>query len=216
MIARKLVSEALGTGLLMVAVVGSAIMAERLFSGQDGGALLANALVSGMALYVLISVFGPISGAHLNPAVSLVMALRGDLAMSLLVPMIAVQIGGAILGIWLTHAMFDLPILSVSGHARDGLALAETVATFGLVLTILGGIAHAPDRVAQLVAAYIAGAYWFTASTSFANPAATISRVLTDTVAGIAPASLPAFIAAQIIGALLALALGRWLFQRRV
>jgi glycerol uptake facilitator-like aquaporin len=211
MMQRRLAAEALGTGFLLMAVVGSGIMAETLFAAQPGGALLANALATGFALFALITVFGPLSGAHFNPVVTLVMALRGQIGRGDAVAYALAQIAGAVLGVWVAHGMFDQPVLQVSAHARDGgaLFLSEIVATFGLVLTILG----APrGKEAALVASYIAAAYWFTASTSFANPAAAIARALTGSFAGIAPASVPAFLLAEVIGAVLALAVGRWLF----
>ncbi len=208
---RRLVAEALGTAMLLMAVVGSGIMAETLFAAQTGGALLANALATGFALFALITVFGPVSGAHFNPVVTAMMALRGQIGPGEAAAYILAQVAGAVLGVWVAHGMFGQPILQVSAHARDGgaLFLSEVVATFGLLLTILG----APrGKEAALVASYIAAAYWFTASTSFANPAAAIARALTDSFAGIAPASVPAFILAEVIGAALALALGHWLF----
>lgn len=208
---RRLISEGLGTGFLLMAVVGSGIMAQTLFAGQPGGALLANALATGFALFALITVFGPVSGAHFNPVVTLVMALRGQIGRAESGAYVLAQVAGAVLGVWVAHGMFDQPVLQMSSHVRDGWALflSEIVATFGLVLTILG----APrGKEAALVASYIAAAYWFTASTSFANPAAAIARALTDSFAGIAPASVPAFLLAEVVGAGLALALGLWLF----
>jgi glycerol uptake facilitator-like aquaporin len=202
---RRLVAEALGTALLLVAVVGSGIMAERLAGGNLAVALLANAIATGAALAVLITLFGPLSGAHFNPAVTLYFALSRHTPWRIAMAYVPVQIVAAILGVWLSHAMFALPVLQVSTHLRPGPAqwLAEAVATAGLLLTIAGGIRFAPLSVPALVALYITGAYWFTASTSFANPAVTVARSLTDTFAGIAPSSAPGFIAAQIAASLL-------------
>lgn len=203
---RKLAGEALGTALLLAVVVGSGIMAERLAAGQIAIALLVNALATAGGLYVLIEVFGPISGAHFNPAVSTVMACRGELARSSLLPYIVAQLAGAVLGTWLAHAMFDLPILQVSSKVRTGTGqwIAEAVATAGLLLVVL----RAPTgRVAPMVAAYIGAAYWFTASTSFANPAAVFGRMLSDSFAGIAPGSALGFVGAQLVGAALGAAI---------
>ena len=197
---RRLAAEALGTALLLAIVIGSGIMAERLSGGNNGVALLANALATVGGLYILIEVFGPVSGAHFNPAVSLVMTARGELARPLLAPYIAAQLSGAVLGAWLAHAMFDANIVQFSTKARSGIGqwIAEAVATAGLLLVIL----RAPgSRVAPMVACYIGAAYWFTASTSFANPAATFGRMFSDTFAGIAPSSAPGFIVAELVGA---------------
>ena len=201
---RKLFAEGLGTALLLAVVIGSGVMGERLAGGSAAIALLANSLATVGGLYVLIEVFGPISGAHFNPAVSLVMAKRGELAMNLLAPYIAVQLVGALLGAWLAHAMFDMSILQFSAKVRSGPGqwIAEGVATFGLVLLILRA---PPSRVAAMVASYIGAAYWFTASTSFANPAAAFGRMFSDSFAGIAPASVPGFVVAELTGAALAL-----------
>lgn len=201
---RKLLAEGLGTTLLLAVVIGSGIMAERLAGGNVAIALLANALATVGGLYVLIEVFAPISGAHFNPAVSAAMAWRGELPVAALPPYIAAQLLGAMLGAWLAHAMFDMPLLQVSTRLRNGTGqwIAEAVATFGLLLVIL----RAPgSRVAAMVAAYIGAAYWFTASTSFANPAAVFGRMFTDSFAGIAPASAPGFVAAELLGAAMAL-----------
>ena len=205
---RKLFAEALGTALLLAVVIGSGIMAERLADGNRAIALLANTLATVGGLYVLIEVFGPISGAHFNPAVSAVMAWRGQLVKMALAGYVAAQLLGAVLGAWLAHAMFDLPILQFSGKLRTGNGqwIAEAVATAGLALTILRAPA---GRGSAMVAAYIGAAYWFTASTSFANPAAAIGRMFSDSFAGIAPASVPAFVAAQFVGAALAVAVNR-------
>ena len=205
---RKLLAEALGTLLLLAVVIGSGIMAERLSGGNMGVALLANTLATVAGLYVLIEVFGPLSGAHFNPAVSMVMVVRGALPKSALLPYVAAQLAGAMCGAWLAHAMFDLAILQFSSHVRSGTGqwIAEMVATAGLLLVILRA---PPGRVAAMVAAYIGAAYWFTASTSFANPAAAFGRMFSDSFAGIAPASVPGFVVAQLVGAALGLALHR-------
>lgn len=199
-LSRKLLAEALGTALLLAVVVGSGIMAERLSGGNVAIALLANTLATVGGLYILIEVLGPVSGAHFNPAVSLVMAARGEMPRSLLVPYIVVQLVGAMLGAWLTHAMFDMAILQWSTKVRSGTGqwIAEAVATAGLLLVILRAPA---SRVAAMVACYVGAAYWFTASTSFANPAAAFGRMFSDSFAGIAPSSVPAFMAAQLVGA---------------
>lgn len=212
---RRLLAEGLGTLFLLVAVVGSGIMADTLSPENTGVALLANAIATGVALYVLITIFGPISGAHFNPAVTLACTLRRELPVPEAAAFMVLQVTGGILGVWLAHAMFDLPIWQTSTTVRTGSAqwIAEVTATFGLLLTIFGGIRHAPTQVPALVACYITGAYWFTASTSFANPAVTIARSLSDTFAGIAPVDAPGFIAAQIVGTLLALAVSRVLFS---
>jgi glycerol uptake facilitator-like aquaporin len=206
----KLFAEGLGTALLLAVVVGSGVMAERLAGGNLAVALLANTLATVGGLYVLIEVLGPVSGAHFNPAVSLVMALRGALPRSLLLPYVLVQLAGAAIGAWLAHAMFGLAVFQLSAHVRSGTGqwLAEGVATFGLLLMILRA---PPSRTAAAVAAYIGAAYWFTASTSFANPAAAFGRMLSDSFAGIAPASVPAFVAAECVGAGLALLADRGL-----
>jgi len=215
MSARKLVAEGLGTGLLVMAVVGSGIMADRL-TEDVALALLANAIATGTALYVLITVFGPISGAQFNPVVTLVFALRGELSVGLALAHVVAQCAGGVIGTWAAHAMFDLPLWQISTTVRTGMPQwwAEVVATFGLVLAILGAI-RAGAQVATVVACYITAAYWFTASTSFANPAVALARAFTDTFAGIRPVDLPGFWAAQIIGALLAAGLGGWLFARK-
>lgn len=214
---RALFAEFLGTLLLLAVVVGSGVMGERLSAGNTAIALIANSLATGCGLYVLITLLGPISGAHFNPAVSAVMCARGALPWRALPAYTAAQLAGGIAGVWLTHAMFALPILQTSTHIRSGGAqwLAEGVATFGLVFTILGGLRHAAAQVPVLVAAYITAAYWFTASTSFANPAVTVARALTDTFAGIHPSGIAGFIAAQLVGAALAALLARALFDRR-
>ena len=206
--AQKLFAEALGTALLLAVVVGSGIMAERLAGGNAAVALLAYTWATVGGLYVLIEAFGPISGAHFNPAVSAVMAFRGALPPRLLAPYILVQLLGAMLGAWLAHAMFDMSIVQFSTKVRTGTGqwLAEGVATFGLVLVILR--APAP-RVAAMVAAYIGAAYWFTASTSFANPAAAFGRMFSESFAGLAPANVPAFVVAEFGGAAIAVLVHR-------
>ena len=211
--ARRCVAEGLGTALLLAVVVGSGVMGETLAGGNVAIALLGNTLATGAALVVLITVFGPISGAHFNPVVSMVFALRRELSAGMALAYVAAQAIGAVLGVWAAHAMFAEPVLQVSTRLRDGPAQAwsEVVATFGLVATILGVARSRPDFTAVAVGLYITAAYWFTASTSFANPAVTIARSLSDTFAGIAPTSVPVFIAAQIAGALIGLAAMRWL-----
>lgn len=209
----KLAAEALGTGLLVATVVGSGIMAAKLAGGNIALALLGNTIPTGAILVVLITVFGPISGAHFNPAVSLVMALRGDLSKSDLAPFIAAQIIGGCLGTMAAHAMFDMALLQISTTARTGPSqwFAEFVAAFGLLVTILGCVRFKPDFVAVAVGLYITAAYWFTASTSFANPAVTIARALSDTFAGINPLHVVPFIIAQVLGALAGWRVMLWL-----
>jgi glycerol uptake facilitator-like aquaporin len=199
-LARKLLAEGVGTATLLAVVIGSGIMAERLSGGNVAVALLANTLATVGGLYALIEVFGPISGAHFNPAVSGVMTTRGDLSWTHLLPYIAAQLLGAMLGAWLAHAMFDLPVLQFATKVREGAGqwLAEAVATAGLLLVILRAPA---GRASAMVAAWIGAAYWFTASTSFANPAAAFGRMFSDSFAGIAPHSVPAFVVAQFVGA---------------
>ena len=211
---RRIVAEALGTAFLLMAVVGSGIMAERLAGGNVALALLGNTLSTGAALVVLISLFGPLSGAHFNPAVTLYFALRREMRTAMVVAYIAAQILGAVIGVYLAHAMFAMPIFEVSAKLRDGPSqwLAEFIATFGLLATIAGSIRFSPASTPMLVGLYITAAYWFTASTSFANPAVTIARALTDSFAGIAPGSAPAFILAQLIGALAGFVVFGWLF----
>ncbi len=212
--ARAVLAEALGTGLLAVAVVGSGIMADRL-TPDPALALLANTITTAAALLVLITVFAPLSGAQFNPVVTMVMALRRAMPAALVLPHFAAQILGGVCGTLLAHAMFDLPLLQTATTIRTGGGqwLAEGVASFGLILTILGTL-RAGGNLAATVAAYIAAAYWFTASTSFANPAVTLARALTDTCSGIRPIDAPAFIGAQIAGALVAMVLGNWLFAK--
>jgi glycerol uptake facilitator-like aquaporin len=217
-LAQRTVAEFLGTGFLLAAVVGSGIMAARLAGGDAALALLCNTIATGAILTVLILMLGPISGAHFNPAVSLAAALRGDMSANATALYIGAQLTGAILGVWVAHLMFELPVLQISLTTRTGAGqwLAEAIATFGLLLTILGCSARSPTAIPYAVGLYITSAYWFTASTSFANPAVTIARSLSDTFAGIAPAGVMAFIAAQIIGMLAAVALARWLWPERV
>jgi glycerol uptake facilitator-like aquaporin len=212
---RRLVSEGLGTAFLLATVVGSGIMAAKLAGGNDAIALLGNTLPTGAILVVLILIFGPISGAHFNPAVSLVFALRRELSIASFFAYLAAQIVGGVLGVWAAHAMFDLPILQVSTTVRSGSGqwFAEFVATFGLIATILGCLRGARSAVPCAVGLYITAAYWFTASTSFANPAVTIARALSNTFAGIAPSGVPAFVVAQIVGAVCALGMMAWLFK---
>jgi glycerol uptake facilitator-like aquaporin len=207
---RALLAEALGTLLLLAVVIGSGVMAERLAGGNVALALLANTLATVGGLYVLIEVFGPVSGAHFNPAVSAVMAARGALPVGWLLPFVAAQLLGAWLGAVLVHGMFDMTLLQGSTKLRTGIGqwVAEAVATFGLVLVILRAPA---GRAAAMVAAYIGAAYWFTASTSFANPAAVFGRMFSDSFAGIAPASAPGFVIAELLGAALAVGVHRLL-----
>jgi glycerol uptake facilitator-like aquaporin len=214
MTARPLAAEALGTLLLILAPIGSGIMAARL-SPDVGVQLLAAALVTGMALIALITIFAPVSGAHFNPAVTLVLALKREMTPALALAYVVAQCAGAFAGILLTHAMFDLPLFQIASQNRGGanLVLAEAVATFGLILVILGG--RASPNLPALVGGWIAGAYWFTASTSFANPVMSIARMFTDTPAGIAPANAPGFLLGQFVGAGLAALLGTWLFERQ-
>lgn len=213
---RRAVSEALGTALLLVAVVGSGIMAERLAGGNVAIALLANAIATGGALVALILTFGPISGAHFNPVVTLAFASRGELPARSAAVYIAVQIVGAVAGVWIAHLMFGLPILQVSAHARGtvGELVGEFVATFGLLGLILSASRHAPSSIPYAVAAYITGAYWFTSSTSFANPAVTLARSLTSTFAGIQPGHVIPFVIAELIGGAAAVAVFGWLLGR--
>lgn len=216
MMARHLAAEALGAALLLAVVVGSGIMGERLSDGNAAIALLANALATGAGLVVLITIFGPVSGAHFNPAVTAVFALRGDMAWRNAGAYVAAQVVGAILGVWCAHLMFGEAVIQVSTNLRAGPAqgFSEVVATFGLIAAIIGGLRARPDAVPWLVGLYITAAYWFTASTSFANPAVTLARALTDTFAGIAPTSVPGFLGGQVIGALLAAFLCGWLFRQ--
>lgn len=211
---RRLAAEGFGTAFLLIAVVGSGIMAERLAGGNVAVALLANALATGAALVVLITIFGPLCGAHFNPSVSLYLVLRGEMKWRDALSYIPVQVAAAILGVWLTHLMFAMPMLEVSPKLREGPSqlLAEFIATTGLLATIAGATRFTPHTTPMLVGLYITGAYWFTASTSFANPAVTVARMLTDSFAGIAPASAPGFIAAQVAATVVAAFGLKWLF----
>ena len=212
---RRLAAEALGTAVLVATVVGSGIMADRL-SDDAAVSLLGNTLPTGAILVVLITTLGPISGAHFNPAVTLVFALRREIEANAALAYVAAQIIGGVAGTFLAHAMFELPILQFSTTVRTGAGqwIAEAVAAFGLVFTILAGLRFRADAVPWLVGLYITAAYWFTASTSFANPAVAIARALSDTFAGIRPTDLPGFIAAELLGALLAMAFAGWLLAQ--
>ena len=216
-LSRRLTAEALGTALLLAVVVGSGIMGQRLSGGNDALALLGNTLATGAALVVLITVFGPISGAHFNPLVTVLMVARREITPGAAALYVLTQIIGAILGVWIAHAMFAEPILQVSAKLRDGpaQAFAEAVATFGLIATILGVSRFRPEAVPTAVGLYITAAYWFTASTSFANPAVTLARSLTDSFAGIALSSVPGFLLGQIIGAAIAGLVFAWLLKEK-
>lgn len=211
---RAILAEALGSFLLFATVIGSGIMGERLAGGNVAIALLGNTIATGAILFVLITMFGPVSGAHFNPAVTLIMRLRGEISSRVAMAFVAAQLGGGILGVWVAHLMFDLPILELSTKVRagPGQLAGEAIATFGLILTILGTVRMRPTAVSTSVALYISAAYWFTSSTSFANPAITVARSLSDSFAGIAPAYVPGFIAAQLVGAIAALFVGSALF----
>lgn len=203
---RAILAEAAGSAMLFATVIGSGIMAERLADGNVAIALLGNTLATGAILFVLVTMLAPVSGAHMNPAVTLVMRLRGQIRTDTAFAYIAAQFVGGILGVWLAHLMFDVPILQLSHRIRSGSGqlAGEAIATFGLVLTILGTAKMRPDSIPTSVALYITAAYWFTSSTSFANPAITVARSLSDSFAGIAPGCVPAFIAAQFMGAIAA------------
>ena len=211
---RRIAAEGVGSFFLFACVIGSGIMAANLSGGNDAVALLGNTLATGAILFVLITMLGPISGAHMNPAVSLVAALRGELRWSEAAAYVAAQLAFGILGAWAAHLMFDLPTLQLSVTPRTGLGqwTGEAIATFGLILTIIGTVRFRRHWVPATVALYITAAYWFTSSTSFANPAITIARSLSDTFAGIAPVDVPLFIVAQLIGAGLGGVMGGWLF----
>ena len=213
---RRLAAEFLGTAFLLATVIGSGIMAQKLSDGNGALALLGNTLPTGAILAVLILIFGPVSGAHFNPAVSFAFALRGMLAQKEAPLYVVVQIAGALIGVWVAHLMFEMPIWQLSTTVRTGMGqwLAEAIAAFGLLLTIFGCVARAPGAVAYAVGLYITAAYWFTASTSFANPAVTIARGFSDTFAGIAPGGVVAFIIAQLIGVTAAVCLATWLWQK--
>ena len=210
-------AEFLGAGFLLVAVVGSGIMAEKLADGNVALALLANAIATGCMLYCIITLFGPVSGAHFNPIVTLAFVVRGDMPIKRAGAYVAAQIFGAIAGVLLTHAMFDQSLFQLSQTSRTGapLWISEIFASFGLVLIIFGGLAQNSKAIASMVALYITGAYWFTASTSFANPAVSIARALSDTFAGIYPAHVPMFILCQLIGMALALVVVRAVYDRQ-
>jgi glycerol uptake facilitator-like aquaporin len=214
-VAQRAVSETLGTAFLLATVIGSGIMAQRLSGGNDALALLCNTLPTGAILTVLILILRPVSGAHLNPAVSLAFAFRGGISWPMVGFYILAQLFGAVIGVWAAHLMFELPVWQFSTHIRTGSGqwLAEAVATFGLLLTIFGCVARAPEAIPYAVGLYITAAYWFTASTSFANPAVTLARSLSDTFAGIAPTGVVAFIMAQLVGMLTAVWLSPWLWQ---
>jgi glycerol uptake facilitator-like aquaporin len=215
---QRIAAEALGTGLLLATVIGSGIMGERLAGGNVALALLGNTLATGAILVVLITMFGPISGAHFNPAVSVVFALRKELLPLDLVAYVLAQVAGGIAGVLIAHAMFDEALLQISAKARSGPSqwLSEAVAAFGLLVTILLTLRANAGAVAVSVGLYITAAYWFTASTSFANPAVTIARSLSDTFAGIRPADVAPFIVAQMLGALAAMFVCRWLSPDQV
>ena len=214
---RRLVGEALGTGLLLAIVIGSGIMGERLAGGNVAIALLGNTLSTGAGLVVLITMFGPLSGAHFNPAVTLVFAMRREIGWGLAGAYVMAQLLGGVFGVWGAHAMFAEPIFQLSAKFRDGpaQAFAEFVATFGLIAAILSSIRFRPEATPMIVGLYITAAYWFTASTSFANPAVTVARSLSNTFAGIAPSSAPMFIVAQLAGAVAASVLFAWLLKER-
>lgn len=215
-LARRLSAEGVGSFFLFACVIGSGIMAENLSGGNDAVALLGNTLATGAILFVLIAILGPISGAHMNPAVSLVAASRRELRWADAAAYIAAQLTFGIFGAWAAHLMFDLPTLQLSVKARTGFGqwVGEAVATFGLILTILGSVRFRPHWAPATVALYITAAYWFTSSTSFANPAITVARSLSDTFAGIAPHDVPLFVIAQLVGAAGATSLARVLFER--
>lgn len=217
LLGRRLAAEGLASFFLFATVVGSDIMGETLSGGNNGVALLANTLATGAMLFVLITMFGPISGAHMNPAVSLVAASRGELGWPDTAAYIAAQLGFGILGAWAAHWMFELPALQLSIKPRNGAGqwLGEAIATFGLILTILGTVRYRPKAVAASVGLYISAAYWFTSSTSFANPAITVARSLSDSFSGIAPADVPPFVAAQLVGAACAAVTAKALFTER-
>jgi glycerol uptake facilitator-like aquaporin len=210
---RAVIAEALGSFFLFATVVGSGIMAEQLSGGNVAVALLGNTLATGAMLFILITMLGPISGAHFNPAVSLVFRLRGEIGTGLAIAYVIVQLAGGIAGVWAAHLMFDLPILQFSEKARTGVGQwsGEFIATFGLLLTILGTIQARKEWVPASVALYITAAYWFTSSTSFANPAITVARSLSNSFAGIAPTDVAGFVIAQLAGALAAFVVARYL-----
>lgn len=212
---RRLAAEFLGTMMLLAVVVGSGIMGERLSAGNDAIALMGNTIATGAGLIVLIHMFGPVSGAHFNPAVTLALWLKRETSAPIACLYVTAQLAGAIFGVWVAHAMFAEPVLQISAKARDGMSqgLAEGVATFGLIGTIFCTQRHRPDFTPVAVGLYITAAYWFTASTSFANPAVTVARSLSNSFAGIAPHSAPLFIAGQLAGAIAAIAFFTWLLK---
>lgn len=216
MINRAVCAEAVGSFFLFATVIGSGIMAANLSQGNLAIALLGNTMATAAILFVLIAMLGPVSGAHFNPAVSLVAAWRGELSVRLLFAYIGAQLLFGIMGVWAAHLMFEMPVLQLSTTARAGMGqwLAEAIATFGLILTILGTVRHRAEWVPASVALYITAAYWFTSSTSFANPAITIARSLTDSFSGIAPFDVPMFLLAQLVGAACAAAVARFLFDK--
>jgi glycerol uptake facilitator-like aquaporin len=213
-LSRRLAAEALGTAFLLAVVVGSGIMGERLAAGNAAIALLANSIATGCGLWVLITILGPISGAHFNPAVTLALATTGDLPWRDVLPYVLIQLFFAYVGVAAAHLMFELPLFTASEHARAGPSQwwSEVVATAGLLLTILLGSRVRPTWVGGLVAVYITGAYWFTASTSFANPAVTLARAATRTFSGIRPVDVPGFVVAELVGTCAAIAFVRWLY----
>lgn len=213
---RRLLAEALGTALLVAVVVGSGIMGAQLANGNDAVALLGNTLATGVMLPVLILIFGPISGAHFNPVVSMVFAMQDKLAWKEFAAYAALQVIGAVAGTLLAHLMFDMPLITASTHERTGVGIwtGEIVASFGLLLTILSCLRSKPEAVPYAVGLFISAGYWFTSSTSFANPAVTIARSMTDTFAGIAPKDVTGFIIAQVMGAALAAGVFRWLYKQ--
>ena len=210
-------SEGLGAAILLATIVGSGIMAEQLSGGNMAIALLGNTIPTGTILVVLVTIFGPVSGAHFNPVVSLAMCLTKNMPWERLFPFVACQVAGAVVGVWIAHAMFDLSILQLSTKMRwgEGQWIAEAVASFGLLLTIFGGMRRNPAAIPLTVGLYITAAYWFTSSTSFANPAVTFARSLTDTFSGIAPIAVAPFMAAQIIGMFASVGVCHWLFAER-
>jgi len=212
---RRITGECVGTAMLLAIVVGSGVMGERLAGGNDAVALLGNTIATGAGLIVLIHMFGPISGAHFNPAVTLAVLVRRETTARVAILYVGAQLAGAIIGVWVAHIMFAEPILQISSKARDGLpqGFAECVATFGLIGTIFSTQRHRPEFTPIAVGLYITAAYWFTASTSFANPAVTAARSLSNTFAGIAPASIALFIAGQLVGTLAAIAFFGWLLR---
>ena len=217
-LSRRLFAEGLGTALLLATVVGSGIMGANLSGGNVAIALLGNTIPTGAMLVVLITILGPVSGAHFNPVVSIAFALRRELTLPDTVAYIAVQFFGAVLGVYAAHMMFDLDIIQSSTHIRTGSGqwFSEAIATFGLLLTIFGCLANSPTSVPFAVGLYITAAYWFSASTSFANPAVTFARSLTDTFSGIAPADIFGFMVSQIIGMTFAIAVSSWVFHRQI